>query len=67
MKGLDLRGGFFLLMEAIEHAKGTGVRVDRWFFQDGKYVDMEPQELEVAEELERLPSQAGALIARKPN
>jgi len=70
MKGLDAWGGFFSLLEAVEHAKRTGVRVDRWFFTDGKYVDqleeidkaVQPEEPEV-----RTPNLAGTLIERKPN
>lgn len=41
MKGLGVWGGFFNLMEAVEHAKRQGVRVDRWFFQDGKYAELD--------------------------
>lgn len=67
MKGLDVQGGFFSLMEAVEHAKRTNVRVDRWFFQDGRYVEMEPEELELPDVLERTPNAAGTLIERKPN
>jgi hypothetical protein len=33
----NMLGGFWRLMEAIEEAKRRGIRVDRWFFQDGKY------------------------------
>jgi len=41
MKGLDVWGGFISLMEAVELAKQQAIRVDRWFFQDGKYNEIE--------------------------
>jgi len=73
MKGIDERGGFFSLMEAVEQAKRIGVRVDRWFFQDGRYAEMEPEpivepiiEPTIESEPEiRSPSAAGALLERK--
>lgn len=55
--GLGGWGGFIRLMEAVELAREQGIRVDRWFFQDGKYNGLLPapeldviQALEVAEE-----------------
>jgi len=72
MKGLDVLGGFFSLLEAVEHAKRTGAKVDRWFFTDGKYVEQleEIEKLVTEEESEpevRTPNMTGGLIERKPN
>lgn len=73
MKGLDAGGGFFILMEAVELAKRDGIRVDRWFFQDGRYVAL-IEELENA--AKRIPPESDDSIRagrgipaylRKPN
>lgn len=40
LKGVDGWGGFISLMEAIRLARAQSVRIDRWFFQDGRYVEL---------------------------
>ena len=64
-KGLDVWGGFISLMEAVEWAKEQEIRVDRWFFQDGKYTEIEPPSLTLPKTLTELEMQAG--LTRKPN
>lgn len=65
-RGLDVWGGFIILMEAVELAKQQGVRVDRWFFQDGRYTEIQADESPIVKK--RPESEvAPAELLRKPN
>ena len=68
MKRVDVRGGFFSLMEAVEHAKRNGIKIDRWFFQDGRYAEIAPElpSLEVELSTENPPG-SSSVVERKPN
>jgi hypothetical protein len=54
--------GFVKLMEAITLAKEQGMKVDRWFFQDGKY-----NNFEMVEEVAAEPPVEVVHPARRPN
>ena len=71
---VDTWGGFVLLMEAVENAKAQRIRVDRWFFQDGRYTEILPAKLSAArkpptseEESSPAAAEIKAWLLRKPN
>lgn len=66
MKGTGVGGGYFSLLEAVRLARSKGIRVDRWFFQDGRYVEILEEALPPANDplLSVPPSISGSI---KPN
>jgi hypothetical protein len=69
-RGVDVWGGFISLMQAVEWAKEQEIRVDRWFFQDGRYNNIVPTEAEIQRKPPQPEPAVGGVVSsatRKPN
>ena len=67
--GVDAWGGFTSLMEAVELAQQQHMRIDRWFFQDGRYMEL-VQEVPPSSRKKQPgsePAPEAAELRRKPN
>lgn len=67
MHATDGRGGFFILMEAVELAKQQGLSIDRWFFQDGRYNEVQPEEPPARKNVRPVAMPPIVTAQRKPN
>jgi hypothetical protein len=60
----DIRRGFVKLMEAVTEARLQTIKVDRWFFQDGKYNDITVPDVAPSVDFAQPEPE---ILGRKPN
>lgn len=64
----DAKQGYRLLRDAIKDATAQAIRVDRWFFQDGHYMELIQNRTPAQKEQSELSSlEENLLLHRKPN